>query len=73
MRGTIDKLLNMFEDTSKQLNESHSLQIQLANKLEENQRYVFELENKYQTSETKYQDLINELQNKINNLEGKIK
>ncbi len=33
LRNTIDKILNMFEDTSKQLAESHSLQAHLGNKL----------------------------------------
>ena len=60
----------MFEDTSKQLAESHSLQAQLGNKLEENQRFSAELQNKYQTIESDHEEVVNELQNKITNLEG---
>ncbi len=61
----------MFEDTSKQLVESHSLQIQLANKLEENQKYFNDLKTKYQNLESDHEEQVNELQNKLVNLEGK--
>ena len=60
----------MFEDTSKQLSESHSLQIQLANKLEENQKYLNDFKIKYQNLESDHIEMINDLQNKLNNYEG---
>jgi hypothetical protein len=47
----------MFEDTSKQLTESHSLQIQLANKLEENQNYLNDFKIKYQNLESDHHEM----------------
>lgn len=61
----------MFEDTSKQLSESHSLQIQLANKLEENQKYLNDFKTRYQNLESDHHEMINDLQNKLTNYEGK--
>lgn len=60
----------MFEDTSKQLVESHSLQVQLAMKLEDNQKAQSELQSKYDNIEVGQNEINSELLNRINNLEG---
>ena len=69
---TVDKVLDMFEDTSKQLVESHSLQIQLAMKLEDNQKAQSELQTKYDNIEVEQNEMNSEFLNRINNLEGKL-
>lgn len=67
---SIEKILNMFEDTSKQLAESHSLQIQLANKLEENQKYLNDFKTRYQNLESDHLEIVDDLKNKVANYEG---
>ncbi len=70
IQTTIDKLLDMFEDTSKQLVESHFLQSQLSKKLDESQRSYVELEIKYESVAGDSDAAHAELQNRIANLEG---
>ncbi len=60
----------MFEDTSKQLVESHFLQSQLSKKLEESQKSYVELKLKYESVAGDTEVAHTELLNKINNLEG---
>ena len=70
LQSSIDKILSMFEDTSKQLVDSHALQVQLADRLEEHQRYVADIRVKYENLEADYADKTEELQHKLANAEG---
>lgn len=72
LQSSIEKILNMFEDTSKQLAESHSLQIQLANKLEENQKLLNDYKVRYQNLESDHVEIVEDFRNKLANYEGKI-
>lgn len=72
IQSSVEKVLDMFEDTSKQLVESHFLQNQLSTRLEESQKCYAELQSEYQLVETNYEQAQSELVNKINNLEGLI-
>jgi chromosome segregation ATPase len=60
----------MFEDSSKQLCDSASIQIKLADKLEESQKIINDLSFKHQSLEADFQEKNAELQNRISNLEG---
>ena len=68
LQSSIDKFLIMFEETSKQLIESNSLQIQLADKLEENQNELNEARVKLLENEEK----LNELVEKLAHCEGNL-
>ncbi|CAF0917327.1 unnamed protein product, partial [Brachionus calyciflorus] len=70
VQASIDKVLNMLEETSKQLNESNSLQIQLAYKFDENQRTLEDYKNRYQNLEFDYEEKLADLHKKMANLEG---
>ncbi|RNA01314.1 A-kinase anchor 9-like [Brachionus plicatilis] len=70
VQSSIDKVLDKLEETSKQLTESHSLQIQLAYRFEENQKMLDDYKNRCQNMESDYDERINEMQTRINNLEG---
>ncbi len=56
----------MFEDTTKQLNESHILQTQLADRLEDTKT-------KYVNLQNEHNDKIKELLNRLNHYEGNYK
>ena len=60
----------MFEETNKQLSDSNTIQIKLADRLEESQKLVSDLKIKYQNLETDYLEKLNEMQRKIENFEG---
>jgi hypothetical protein len=70
LQSSIDKLLNMFEDTSKQLNEAHSLQTQLADRLEENQCELNDTKTKLRNIEGEHEEKINELIERLGHYEG---
>ena len=70
LQTTIDKLLNMFEETNKQLIESTSLQSQLADRLEENQSELRLVNAKLLNVENEYEEKFNVLIDKLNEYEG---
>lgn len=71
MQANIDRVLNIFEETSRQLLESNSIQNQLADKLEECQNDLANFKVKYQNLEIDFEEKQNEALKKINNLEGR--
>ncbi len=63
--------MNIFEETSRQLLESNSIQNQLADKLEECQNELSSFKIKYQNLEIDLDEKQTDALKKINNLEGK--
>jgi chromosome segregation ATPase len=70
VQQSIDKLLNMFEDTNKQLSESYLLQSQLADKLDEKQKELHETHAKINHMEQDNEHRLRELIDKLSNYEG---
>lgn len=70
LQTSIDKILNRFEETSKQLIESHSLQTQLADRLEENQLELSLARTKLLNVESENEERISELIEKLNQCES---
>ena len=71
LQANIDRVLNIFEETSRQLLESNSIQNQLADKLEECQQDLANFKVKYQNLEIDFEEKQNDALRKINNLEGR--
>ena len=71
LQANIDRVLNIFEETSRQLLESNSIQNQLADKLEECQQDLANFKVKYQNLEIDFDEKQNDALRKINNLEGR--
>jgi hypothetical protein len=70
LQGNIDKILNMFEETKKQLIESNSLQIELADNFEMCKDQLDDLKMKYSKMEIEKDEQLTELKRSVVNYQG---
>jgi DNA repair exonuclease SbcCD ATPase subunit len=70
LQSSIDRILSMFEETSKQLSTSNSIQNQLAEKLLDNQKEVDELKIQLTNNLEEYEEKNAELMSKLRNFDG---
>ena len=70
LQATVDRILSMLEETSKQLAESHSVQSQLADKLLESQKDMDDLRRQLEQSQSEHEEKIGELTSQLRNCDG---
>jgi chromosome segregation ATPase len=66
----IDRLFVIIEENGKQLAESNAMQVQLAQRLDENQRTLSEFRNKCQEVEFEYEEKLGDMQKRLTNHES---
>lgn len=66
----IDRLFSIIDDQHKQLIEANSMQAQLAQRVEDNQKMYNELKCKSQEMEFEYEEKLNDLLKKVTNYES---
>jgi hypothetical protein len=70
LQSSIDRILSMFDETSKQLSTSHSIQNQLADKLIESQKEVDDMKTQLANNTAEFEEKNQELLDKLRNFDG---
>ena len=70
LQQCVDKVINLFEESSKQLIEANNFQAQLVDKLEESQSELDSMRAKCGAMELEFNDKFSDLQKKLINFEG---